>query len=207
MNVHCIPAGPLGTNCYIVRNGTDALIIDPGGDEDHIIQYLTDAGVTPRAIFLTHAHFDHIGAVSALRFYYDIDVHIHVNEQHWLDDPEKNGSSLFLGRGIKTEQAEHVLVPGRLQEGSMSFDVIHTPGHSPGSVSFLFHDEQVIISGDVLFNGGIGRTDLPGGDIQQLERSIRTSLYGLPDSYVVYPGHGPETTIGQEKQQNPFFTI
>ncbi|MFD2759413.1 MBL fold metallo-hydrolase [Lentibacillus juripiscarius] len=206
MKVNSIPAGPLGTNCYIVSNGTDALIVDPGGDSENIIDFLADEGVTPNAILLTHAHFDHIGGVSHLRSYYGIDVYLHANEQAWLENPEWNGSSLFIGSEIKTAEAEHLLNPGSLQIGSFSFDVMHTPGHSPGSVSFLFHDEHFVISGDVLFNGGVGRTDLPGGDIQQLEQSIRESLYQLPDSYLVYPGHGPETTIGQEKQKNPFFT-
>ncbi|RYG74692.1 MBL fold metallo-hydrolase [Lentibacillus lipolyticus] len=205
MNVHCIPAGPLGTNCYIVSNEKEALIIDPGGDSEKLINFMADEGVEPQAILLTHAHFDHIGGVSHLRSYYGIDVYLHENEQSWLENPEWNGSSLFTGNEITTTKAEHLLNPGSQQVGSLAFDVIHTPGHSPGSVSFLFADEHFIISGDVLFNKGIGRTDLPGGDIEQLEQSIRGSLYQLPDSYIVYPGHGPATTIGEEKQQNPFF--
>ncbi|TMN20965.1 MBL fold metallo-hydrolase [Lentibacillus cibarius] len=207
MQIKCIPAGPLSTNCYIVSDKAEALIIDPGGDFETIVNYLNDVGVTPEAILLTHAHFDHIGAVSQLRSYFGSDVYLHASEQSWLEDPVLNGSLTFMRTEITTATAEYSLVPGNLQIGTFSFEVIHTPGHSPGSVSFLFHNASFIVSGDVLFNGGIGRTDLPGGDIKQLERSIRESLYQLPDVYTVYPGHGPETTIGNEKRQNPFFTL
>jgi len=207
MKINGMAAGPLGTNCYIVHNGTDALIVDPGGDSDVMIKYLTEEKLNPRAILLTHAHFDHIGGVDRLRSYYDVSVYLHENEASWLENPEDNGSSLLLGSEIVTKPAEHQLNQGSMQIGTLSFEVIHTPGHSPGSVSFIFHDDKFVISGDVLFYQGVGRTDLPGGDINLLERSIRQSLYKLPDSYTVYPGHGPETTIGDEKQHNPFFPV
>lgn len=198
--------GPLGTNCYIVHNVNDAIVIDPSGDPEKIIKYLNDKTLTPKAILLTHGHFDHIGGVDQVRNYYDINVYIHEEESAWLENPKLNGSLLFMGSEIKTKSAEHYLTPGKLQIGTISFDIIHTPGHSPGSVSFIFHEQEHVISGDVLFNRGIGRTDLPGGDIKQLEQSIRNDLYKLPESYIVSPGHGPETTIGNEKQNNPFFS-
>ncbi|MGP4107278.1 MBL fold metallo-hydrolase [Virgibacillus sp. L01] len=198
--------GPLGTNCYIVHNNNDAIVIDPSGDPEEIITYLNNEKLTPKAILLTHAHFDHIGGVDKVRSYYDINVYIHEEEATWLENPKLNGSLLFTGNEIKTKSAEHYLVPRNLQLGTIQFEIIHTPGHSPGSVSFIFHKQEHIISGDVLFNLGIGRTDLPGGDIKQLEQSIRNKMYTLQDSYIVSPGHGPETTIGEEKQNNPFFS-
>lgn len=199
--------GPLGTNCYIVYNDYDAIIVDPGGDSGKISTFLNENKITPTAILLTHAHFDHIGGVEELRSYFNIDVYIHQKEADWLEDPQLNGSSLFLGYEIAVSRAEHLLTPGNKEINSIGFEVIHTPGHSPGSVSFIFHDHDFTVSGDVLFRRGIGRTDLPGGDIRQLEVSIKDSLYTLPGTYKVYPGHGPETSIEEEKRENPFFSM
>lgn len=196
--------GPLGTNCYIVYKNKQALVIDPGGDANRIVDFLHQEGLTASAILLTHAHFDHIGAVQTLRTELGLDVYLHQNEQAWLSDPNLNRSTAF-GTAIVTEQAEHMLESGKLEIDSFIFEVIHTPGHSPGSVSFVFEEAGFVISGDVLFQHGIGRTDLPGGNMKQLEESIRKQLYLLDDAYTVYPGHGPETTIKAEKVSNPFF--
>ncbi|ASK63200.1 hypothetical protein CFK37_14110 [Virgibacillus phasianinus] len=196
--------GPLGTNCYLIYNETDALIIDPGGDAKEVIDFFKDKAYKPRAILLTHAHFDHIGAVDELRKRYQIDVYLHENESDWLLEPKKNGSILFTSTPITTRMAEHELNEGKMQIGSFTFDVLHTPGHSPGSVCFVFRDAGIIIGGDLLFNQGVGRTDLPGGDTKQLMESIRTKLYTLTDDMIVYPGHGPSTIIGEEKRVNPF---
>lgn len=196
--------GPLGTNCYIVYDNKHALIIDPGGEASNIVEFLQQEGLSACAILLTHAHFDHIGGVQLLRTDLALDVYLHQNEQDWLDNPELNRSASF-GAEIVTKRAEHILQSGKIQVGPFLFDVIHTPGHSPGSVSFIFEEAGFVISGDVLFQQGIGRTDLPGGDMKQLETSIRRKLYLLDDAFVVYPGHGPETTIKAEKENNPFF--
>lgn len=202
-----MPLGPLGTNCYIVSLGKEALVFDPGGNADELISYLKENDLNVRAILLTHAHFDHIGAVEELRTNSNADVYIHDLEAEWLEDPNLNRSVNFTGEGIVVRPAEHMLTPGEMKLGSFSFEVIHTPGHSPGSVSFLFQEHQFVISGDVLFNQGIGRTDLPGGDFVQLEASIRNHLYQLDDEFTVYPGHGPKTTILNEKKNNPFIRI
>ncbi|WP_164668615.1 MBL fold metallo-hydrolase [Virgibacillus doumboii] len=205
MKVKSMSLGPLGTNCYIIHNSNEAIIVDPGGEPEKVISYLDDEGLKPNAILLTHAHFDHIGGVDKLRTHFAVDVYIHEKEDEWLNDPALNGSLLFIGSEIATKNAEHYLVPGTVKLHTISFEVIHTPGHSPGSVSFIFHDEAFVIGGDVLFNRGIGRTDLPGGDIKELESSIRNGLYTLSDHFTVFPGHGPKTTIAEEKQHNPFF--
>lgn len=196
--------GPLGTNCYLVFNDIDAIVIDPGGDADVIIDFFKDKPCIPRAILLTHAHFDHIGAVDQIRNTYNIEVYLHKSESDWLGDPEKNGSSLFTANPISIKQAENELRVGQMEIESFAFEVLHTPGHSPGSVSFVFRESGIIFGGDVLFNQGIGRTDLPGGNMDQLMESIRSKLYTLDDHMIVYPGHGPETTIGEEKRVNPF---
>jgi len=196
--------GELGTNCYIVYDENNALIVDPGGDPEKVIVFLESQNVKPQAILLTHAHFDHIGGVDTLRKHFNIDVYLHENEAEWLGEPSLNRSTAFTRKEIKTGRPDHFLEPGKMNLSTFKFDVIHTPGHSPGSVSFIFTDEAFIISGDVLFQQGIGRTDLPGGSMEQLEKSIRQSLYSLEDTFIVYPGHGSYTTIGAEKRNNPF---
>ncbi|MEC5422258.1 MBL fold metallo-hydrolase [Virgibacillus sp. C22-A2] len=207
MNVKSMSLGPLGTNCHIVYDDQHAIIVDPGGEAATIIDYIQKEGLTTAAILLTHAHFDHIGAVEDLRYHYNVDVYIHEAEASWLENPHLNRSALFTGESIITKKAEQLLLPGNMTIGEIQFEVIHTPGHSPGSVSFIFNDASFVISGDVLFFQGIGRTDLPGGNGKQLEESIKDKLYKLGDNFIVYPGHGPNTTIGNEKSNNPFFSV
>ncbi|HAM80218.1 MBL fold metallo-hydrolase [Ornithinibacillus bavariensis] len=204
MQINGFSLGPLGTNCYIVYHGNQAIIIDPGEEANRIMEWLTENKLVPLAILLTHAHFDHIGAVEDLRNHFTIPVYVHPNEASWLSEPSLNGSVLFLRKEVKTREAEILIEPGLLQIGPFEFEILYTPGHSPGSVSFYWKKEKKLISGDVLFNQGIGRTDLPGGDFNVLKESILYKLYQLPDDITVYPGHGPSTTIGDEKRLNPF---
>ena len=205
MNIKRLSLGPIGTNGYIVSAKSNALIIDPGGDPEKMISYITDENLRPSAILLTHAHFDHIGGVEAIRNHYHIDVYIHELEKDWLTDPNLNGSARYMFGDVIVERADKLITAGKNRIGSFEFEVIHTPGHSPGSVGFIFEEEQFILSGDVLFQNGIGRTDLPGGDMKTLEDSIKNKLYQLPPDMVVYSGHGEKTTIGSEKKHNPFF--
>lgn len=204
MNIKALSLGPLGTNCYIVYKELKALIVDPGGDAEQVITFLDENKIEPVCILLTHAHFDHIGAVEELRNHYSIDVYLHENEKEWLTNAELNRSLLFTGVGFTTREPDHTIHPGPMNIGPFQFDVIHTPGHSPGSVTFIFNDEQFIISGDVLFQSGVGRTDLPGGDFNQLVHTLREKIYKLPDSFIVLPGHGGQTDIGTEKKTNPY---
>lgn len=196
--------GELGTNCYILYVNQNALIIDPGGEADKVISWLEAESIKPKAILLTHAHFDHIGAVHTLRTHYNIDVYLHAEEADWLGDPELNRSTGFLREEVRTDPPNHLLKAEHMHLDGFEFDVIHTPGHSPGSVSFVFADHGFVVSGDVLFQRGIGRTDLPGGDLSVLVDSVRNKLYKLEDTVTVYPGHGPKTKIGDEKRLNPF---
>ncbi|MEI3606814.1 MBL fold metallo-hydrolase [Pseudogracilibacillus sp. SE30717A] len=205
MHVETFSLGPLGTNCYIISKDHQCLIIDPGGDPHIIEDYLMENKLTPQAILLTHAHFDHIGAVDEIRNKYKLNVYLHNKEKDWLEDATLNRSILFLGSdGFVTSPPDKIIQTGELKIGEFVCEIVHTPGHSPGSVSFIFRDHDFVVSGDVLFNRGIGRTDLPEGSIEQLANSIVTHLYTLPDHFTVYPGHGPATQIGDEKKANPF---
>jgi hydroxyacylglutathione hydrolase len=201
-----IPLGPLQTNAYILShpNGT-CIVFDPGSEGKKLVNYIEKQSLTPLAILLTHAHFDHIGAVDDVRGKWNVPVYIHANEQEWLEDPVRNGSHFFLGEEVRVKRAEYLLThEQKLEIGEFTLEVFETPGHSPGSVSYYCEELETVFSGDALFAGSIGRTDLPGGNHEQLLRSIHDKLLQLPEETIVLSGHGPETTIGAEMDSNPF---
>ena len=206
MHIEQIKTGMIEENCYLVYNDEALLIIDPGEDAAKIKTQIEKTQQQPVAILLTHTHYDHIGAVEELRQFYQIPVYVSPLEQSWLGDPILNLSG--LGRHddianiiVSPAEYEFEMKPYRL--GNMTFRVVPTPGHSIGSVSFIFDD--FVVSGDPLFKGSIGRTDLYTGNLEQLLHSIQTQLFVLPDEFAVYPGHGDATTIEHEKRTNPFF--
>jgi len=201
------PLGALQTNCYIVEGSNrSCLIVDPGDEGKKLTNLLNTRKLKPIAILLTHAHFDHIGAVDLIRNHYNIPVYVHKQEENWLGDPALNGSEFFrLMEPVKANPADHVIrQEGEMKIGEFEFRIFHTPGHSPGSISFYFEGDGFIISGDTLFQSSIGRTDLPGGNQTQLLKSIHDKLLTLPEDTYVLPGHGPVTTIVDEMDSNPF---
>lgn len=207
MKWYPLPLGPLQTNCYLLsRDDGNCLIVDPGEEPEKITQYIDRASLKPVAILLTHAHFDHIGAVDPIREKYGIPVYIHKKEKDWLTDPALNGShKYFPGHGISAKPAEHLIAAEQeMTIGGFPIKVFETPGHSPGSVSFYFENGGIVVSGDALFQMSIGRTDLPGGNHAVLLKSIHDKLLTLPEETIVLPGHGPATTIRQEMDANPF---
>ena len=206
MKYQRVPLGPLQTNCYIIENDKkECLIVDPGEEGRKLIQLLEQRKLTPVAVLLTHAHFDHIGALDDVRKRYELPVYVHVKEKDWLIDPALNGSQFFMMGAISVQAATHLLTKeGPLTIGDFTCEVYETPGHSPGSVSYYFKEAGIIASGDVLFEGSIGRTDLNGGSHEQLLQSIHEKLLVLPEDTIVLCGHGRETNIGDEMESNPF---
>lgn len=190
-----IVVGEMQTNCYIVTCGKtgESFVIDPGDEYEKIAEIVNKKKIRPAFIVNTHGHADHIKEDGK----FCLPVYIHSLDADCLRDPEKNLSG-FLGFPVTVEVDACVLEDGdTVNAGEMSFNVLHTPGHSPGSICLV--SGKLAFTGDTLFCGGYGRTDLPGGSEEQLFDSIRTKLMVLPDETVIYPGHGPSSTVGKEK--------
>jgi glyoxylase-like metal-dependent hydrolase (beta-lactamase superfamily II) len=198
-------AGPAQSNCYVVmcEDTRKAALIDPGWDADRILASIDELRAQVEIILLTHAHFDHFAALPDVLDVLKVPVAMHPLDLPLLRD---GGGARFFGISIRPCAAPEIeLQHGQLIEvGALRFEIRFTPGHSPGHVVFYLADEKAVFDGDVLFSGGIGRTDLPGGDFDTLINSIRTHLLTLPDDVVVYSGHGPTTTIANERLFNPF---
>ena len=194
------------TNCYVIgcektRRGA---VIDPGGNAPLILDALGGLGLEIVYIINTHGHIDHIDANGLVQQETGAQLVVHAMDASMLTDPSLNLGA-FLGRFQPGPAADLLVQDGDLlQIGEITLDVIHTPGHTPGGISLYGADDGVVFSGDALFKGSIGRTDFPGGDQGQLLASIRNRLFALPELTVVYSGHGPATTIGEEKRSNPW---
>jgi hydroxyacylglutathione hydrolase len=206
MDVRMFTVGPVAENSYIFRrDGSDrALIVDPGDEPDKLLGAIDALGVTLEGILLTHTHFDHVGAVAPVAKATGAEVWVPEKEAFVLADI--NSFVSWPGFGpFESYDAEHTLEGGqRLELAGFEIDVLFTPGHSPGHVTFSIPDEQAVFSGDVLFQGSVGRTDLPGGDWETLLESIRGLVDGLPAESTVYPGHMGITSLGAERATNPF---
>ena len=197
--------GAFEENCYLLADDDTGVLIDPGDESDRILAMVDDAGVTLDAIWLTHAHVDHIGAVAAVTRRFDVPVHLHPLDLPFYTSLSARAAEMY---GIDFEQPDAPdadLADGQvLACGALRFEVMHVPGHAPGLVAFTGHG--VSFGGDLLFAGSIGRTDLPLGDPVEMESSLARYAASLADEIIVYPGHGPATTVGHEKRTNPFLT-
>jgi glyoxylase-like metal-dependent hydrolase (beta-lactamase superfamily II) len=208
MKLNTIVVGPFEVNCYLYwdEQTRDGVIIDPGLDEHVIIDSVNKSGMTPKAILLTHGHGDHIAAVKPVKEHFDLPLYVGRGDKELLRNPSANVSEL-IGQPIVAPDPDHLVEDEQtVTIGSLQFTVLATPGHTPGGVCYLDERANLVFTGDSLFWGSIGRTDLPGGSLNTLLDSIKTKLLKLPDGITCYPGHGPKTTIGAEKSQNPFLT-
>jgi glyoxylase-like metal-dependent hydrolase (beta-lactamase superfamily II) len=204
MLIQTLPVGPLQVNCHLVacEKTRQAAVIDPGDEGERILEALAAAGLQAVLIINTHGHFDHVGANHFLAERSGAPIAIHRGDLPLLRRAAEHAALFGLG-AVPSPEPATVLDGGEmLQIGKIALQVIHTPGHSPGGICLLA--EGHLFSGDALFAGSIGRTDLPGGDTDQLIAVIREKLLVLPDTTVVHPGHGPDTTIGRERRTNPF---
>ncbi|MBO4825271.1 MAG: MBL fold metallo-hydrolase [Lachnospiraceae bacterium] len=200
-----IPLGSMGTNCYFVYRDDvkDAIVFDPGDSGAALYDKLKDNGINVKAIFLTHGHFDHVYGVKELKEKSDAKVYACKDELELLRDPELNVSAM-MGRLVTVEPDELFADGDTYDLCDMTFQVIATPGHTAGGACFYFKEAGILIAGDTLFEGSVGRTDFPTGSMKTLVDSINKKLMELPDNTRVYPGHGGTTTIGDERQNNPF---
>lgn len=202
---------PLGENSLVLSDESgECIFIDPGfyyqEEHDEIRDYIRENKLTPVKIVNTHCHFDHIMGVDFVRNEYGIPFLAHPDDAFWVERAVEQGA--MFGFDIEPVKAiDKFIQEGEIVRfGNTEMEVIHVPGHSPGHIVFYNHSESFLIAGDVLFYGSIGRTDLPGGNYQQLIDGIKTKLFALPGETKVYCGHGPETTIAFEKSSNPFLT-
>jgi hydroxyacylglutathione hydrolase len=215
------PAGPWGTNCYVAATapGSECVVIDPGKDAaGGVADVVREHRLKPVAVLVTHGHVDHMWCVAPVAGTYDATAYVHPDDRHLLSDPlagvSPDMAGMLLGGRFEFAEPDDVREIGDgtdLELAGLRFTVDHTPGHTPGSITFRTpYDDasvevsQVMFAGDLLFAGSIGRTDLPGGDHATMLRSLETKVLTLPDDVVVLPGHGEQTSIGRERATNPF---
>lgn len=205
---HTVIVGPFLVNCYLYwdTDSRKGVIIDPGADEEAIQFQIEQFDIDPRAILLTHGHGDHIAAVAPLKEKYDIPLYVGAGEEELLANPSANVSA-FFDQPIVSPAPDVTLIDEQvITIDGLKFTVLATPGHTPAGVCYLVEEEGLLFCGDTLFAGSVGRTDFPGSSHVQLLESIRKKILCLPDSVVCLPGHGPKTTVGAERNNNPFLT-
>ncbi|MBI4712458.1 MAG: MBL fold metallo-hydrolase [Planctomycetes bacterium] len=213
MNIKTLIVGPIQACCYIASGqGSEAIMIDPGGDGSIIIDYLKKHRLKPIYLVNTHGHIDHIGANGEIKESFpDIKICIHADDAPMLGSAQHNLST-ELGYRYSSPPPDKLLKEGDIiTVGKIRLEVIHLPGHTKGGVGLVYEPPDkkspiIIFTGDTLFAGGIGRTDFPGGSNEKLLQSIKTKILTLPADTIIYPGHGPDSTVGEEKDNNPFLS-
>lgn len=204
MKIATLVVGPIEENCYIVFSeaSRNAVIIDPGDEAQSILHCIQENGLHPQMICNTHGHNDHVGAVQALKNTFDIPFCMHPLDEEWLHAPLSDMLQVAGGQGLSIDQA---LSDGQiLHAADTTMHIIHTPGHTKGGCVLYFPNEKVAFTGDTLFKGTVGRTDFPGGSFEAICDSVQNKLKSLPDECLLYPGHGPKTTMGFERAHNPY---
>lgn len=211
IQVHTLIFNPFSENSYILSDETgECVIIDPGcstsGEEQELVEFVQAKGLKPVKLLNTHCHIDHVFGNQFVADKWKLGLEIHESDVKVLLSFTAVCQMYGFPGGTQPEPAHFLAEGDHVSFGNSKLVVLFTPGHSPGSITFYCREQNFVISGDVLFQGSIGRTDLPGGDFDTLEKSIRTKLYTLPDDVTVFPGHGPSTTICWEKEHNAFVT-
>ena len=200
------PVGPLACNCSVVGDEKthEAMVIDPGDEIEKVLAILQQYNLTVKQIVITHAHIDHIGGAAKLKRLTGAPILLNSNDQMLLKMLDVQASWLGMRPPEDAAIDASVTTGDKLQAGSLAAEVLHTPGHTEGSICLYFAPEKKLIAGDTLFAGSIGRTDLPGGSYKKIMESLHGPVMALPDETIVVPGHGPLTTIGEERDSNPF---
>jgi len=203
-----LPVGPLQCNCSVIGDDVshEAIVIDPGDDIEDVLAVVRKHKLQVKQIVITHAHIDHVGGAMKLRAATGAPILLNQNDYELLKMLDVQAAWIGMAPPDKVEIDQSVGQADTVKVGSLVADVIHTPGHTEGSVCLYFPVENKLIAGDTLFAGSIGRTDLPGGSMQKILRSLHDKVLALPDETIVVPGHGPLTTIGEERENNLFFT-
>ena len=206
MKVYPLVLGSVQTNCYIISNQNKVIIIDPAENPEKVIHYLNEKKLEVEGIFITHGHFDHIGAVNELATIFNVPVYAHKKEKEYFEKPEINLSTMiYKNLVLRAELNFHFLEDGEIFEClGTKVKALHVPGHTLGSLCYSFESEKIIFTGDTLFAHSIGRTDFIYGDQTQLVTAIKKNILTLPEDTLVYPGHGECTTVKDEAEQNPF---
>jgi hydroxyacylglutathione hydrolase len=202
LEVFSLALGPLQANCFLVIQGKAGLVIDPGDEANVVIEAFDEFGFAPAAVLVTHGHFDHFGGVTPLAAHFDIPVY--VSEKDAVQMAE-GGLGELAGFDVTPVRNAHMIIGEQELDLPIPTSVVPTPGHSLGSVTFVVGDTHLFV-GDLLFNGSVGRTDLPGGDMHQLLDSVAALVRRFPPDSLVHPGHGPDTSLGRELALNPFLT-
>lgn len=206
MIIETIPVGVTQTNCYVLgsREREDGIVIDPGAEPETILEVIGRRGLTIQYVLNTHGHFDHIGANADIVEATGARLGIHASDLPLL---RLDGGAALFGLPVrKSPEPDVLLEHGQLLEvGLLKLEVLHTPGHSPGGITLYMVDHGVAFDGDLLFAGGVGRADLPGGSWETIRTSVESVLFALPGRTILYPGHGPETTVAHERRTNPWF--